>query len=270
MKEFIFRLFVAAVLLPVATCWGSSSANAMLLTDFQDLSLASESYWNGSDESGNFTSGELSFNNDYNASYMSWVGFAYSNMTDQTTVGYTNQYSAYVETPNSSDIYGVAYEGFAGQPIISSANPDQGGVIESIAVTNTTYAALSMLNGDAYAKKFGGVSGNDEDWFLVTFEGFNGSTSTGTVDFYLADYQSSNNANDYIISDWANVDLTSLGYVNRIELSFDSSDVGDFGINTPTYAAIGNVTMASVPEPSTVLMMLFGLLGLFLWRCHKR
>jgi hypothetical protein len=31
--------------------------------------------------------------------------------------------------------------------------------------TNTTYAALSMLSGDSFAKKFGGASGDDPDWF---------------------------------------------------------------------------------------------------------
>ena len=37
--------------------------------------------------------------------------------------------------------------------------------------TNTTYTALSMLNGDGFAKQFGGASGTDADWYNITIEG---------------------------------------------------------------------------------------------------
>ncbi len=36
-----------------------------LLSDFEDLSLDPESYWNGSDGSGSFTTGPARFHNDY-------------------------------------------------------------------------------------------------------------------------------------------------------------------------------------------------------------
>ena len=64
-----------------------------------------------------------------------------------------------------------------------------GKVIDGMYVTNGTYAYLSMLNGDAYAKKFGGVSGNDPDWFKLTIrKWYNGILANDSVTFYLADY----------------------------------------------------------------------------------
>ena len=48
---------------------------------------------------------------------------------------------------------------------------DTAGVIDGLYVTNNNYAYYSMLNGDAFAKKFGGGSSDDEDWFLLTITG---------------------------------------------------------------------------------------------------
>jgi hypothetical protein len=123
--------------------------------------------------------------------------------------------------------------------------------------TNTTYAALSMLNGDAFAKKFGGVSGTDADWFNITIEGLLGGAVIGNQVFYLADYRFADSADDYVIDQWTWVDLSGFGLVDELRFSFDSSDLGTFGINTPTYAAMD--FLVSVPEPNTALMFALGL-----------
>ena len=65
-------------------------------------------------------------------------------------------------------------------------------------VTNNTYAALSMWDGDAFAKKF---SAEDEDYFIAVFEGINADGEiTGTVNFYLADFRSGSNTG--ILDTW--------------------------------------------------------------------
>ncbi|MGD8501571.1 MAG: hypothetical protein PVJ86_13040, partial [Phycisphaerales bacterium] len=58
----------------------ASAANATVAT-FEDLDLPPESYWNGSDGSGGFTSGSAHFNNHYDPAWGSWDGFSYSNIT---------------------------------------------------------------------------------------------------------------------------------------------------------------------------------------------
>ena len=58
------------------------------VVDFEDLSLAPNSYWNGSDNSGGFTSRGAYFNNSYDQDYGSWDGWSYSNVVNTTTPGY--------------------------------------------------------------------------------------------------------------------------------------------------------------------------------------
>jgi hypothetical protein len=223
--------------------------------DFGDLSLAASSYYNGgpATNSAGWSSGGVSFSNtftDFGGGYSSWAGFAYSNTSDTTSSGFGNQYSAYSLTAPNSGVYGIAYySAYDPAPRITFAGEV---APQSVLLTNNTYAALEMLDGSAFAKKFGGATGDDADWFTVTFTGYDaGNAETGAVTFYLADYRFSNNALDYVVSDWTSVDLTGLGTgVKSITLVFDSSDVGMFGINTPTYAALDNLSFAAVPEPS--------------------
>ena len=235
----------------------TSGVTAGDVADFENLSLSPESYWNGSDGSGGFTSGGMFFHNTYNTSWDSWDQFAYSNVTDNTTAGYDNQYSAYPGGGYSSSAnYGVGFDGgdWGNKPIISF-NGDV--AVSSAYLTNTTYAALSMLNGDAFAKQFGGATGDDPDWFLLTITGKDGTgQGVGTVDFYLADYRFEENSLDYIVDTWQLVDLTGLGIVRSMEFSLSSSDTGDYGMNTPAYFAIDNV----VPEPASLMLLTLGTL----------
>ncbi len=221
--------------------------------DFDDLSLTLESFWNGSDQSGGFTSGGAYFNNNYDSTYESWDGFAYSNITDTASSGLAAQYNAITGVgQNGSTNYGLSFIGWTELPFITL---DTAGIVDGLYITNNNYAYYSMLNGDAYAKKFGGASGDDEDWFLLTITGKDsGGSTTGAVDFYLADYRFADNSEDYIVNTWEYVDLSSLGMVKNLEFNLSSSDVGDWGMNTPAYFALDTV----IPEPSTMALMAFG------------
>jgi hypothetical protein len=218
----------------------SVGSSAQLTSTFDDLTLEENSYWNGSDASGSFVSGQATFNNEFNAEWYSWSGFAYSNIEDNTTAGYGNQYSAIpgmgaMESTN----FGVCYTGSA--DTISFENSKD---LFGIYVTNATYAALSMQEGDDYAKKFGGVSGDDADWFLLEIEAYNADMEpAGVVEFYLADYRFDNNEEDYILNDWEWVDLSSLKQVSFLTFTLTSSDNGDWGMNTPSYFCMDNLTV---------------------------
>lgn len=223
------------------------------IADFEDLSLSPESYWNGSDESGGFLSGGAHFGNNYNTDYGSWDGFAYSNMTDTTTEGMAAQYNAIPGLgQGGSANYAIGYVGWEGPPVVTLDFPR---VVDGLHVTNNNYAYYACRDGSLFGKKFGGESGDDEDWFMLTITGRDVSdTTTGTVDFYLADYRFEDNGQDYVLSTWEYVDLSSLGEVKKLEFSLTSSDVGDWGMNTPAYFAIDKI----VPEPATVLLLALG------------
>jgi hypothetical protein len=251
---------------------GPGAAVADLTIDLQDLALDQGSYWNGSDESGGFTTGGAFFNNNYNPAYSSWNAWAYSNMTDMTTPGYANQYSAYVASgPGGTNVFGVAYTSVWPPDLPPRITLPQGTRAGSMKVTNTTYAYLSMRAGDDYAKKFGGDSGSDPDWFLLTVTGLDADDNpiaAGPVEFYLADYRFSDDALDYIIDDWTDVDLSSLVDARKLEFSLTSSDNHpNYGMNTPAYFAVDNINV--IPEPSMLVLLAAGVFGLIRW-CRRR
>ena len=211
------------------------------ISTFDDLPLDStNAYWNGSDTTGGFQSGSAYFYNSYNVDWGSWSGFAYSNMTDDTTAGWGNQYSAITASGvNGSANYAVSY---AGSPSSVKLKGDLAGtVLKGVFITNSTYAALSMQDGDAYAKKFGGAEGTDPDWFLLTIRGYENGNYTDSVNFYLADFRSDDPQQDYILKSWGWVDLQPLGAVDSLTFELHSSDVGDYGMNTPAYFCMDNL-----------------------------
>ncbi len=238
-----------------------SVATAGLLADFDDLTLAADSYWSGiytvDGTGGNydtayFHSGVAAFENHSDGDWESWGGFAYSNKIDNITGDYTNQYSVYTAYAHSSENFAIGYQdAFNGyNPTVILDEPLQ---IGRIYVTNTTYTAVTMRDGGMFARKFGGTTGDDEDWFLLTITGRDEADQiTGAVEFFLADFRFEDNAEDYIIDDWAEVDLSSLGTVKSIEFTFDSSDTGQFGINTPTYFALDTISRAPTPQEAAI------------------
>ncbi|MCC7408621.1 MAG: DUF4465 domain-containing protein [Phycisphaeraceae bacterium] len=253
-----FRTLVVAVLATLLTLPAAASGVA----DFEDLALAPESHWSGDypiDGVGGegqittFTSGCVAFTNYSDGDWSYWRGFAYSNVTDNTTPGYGNQFSAFPGSGvHGSANYAVADTSYAAEIILPTPTMVLGGYF-----TNTTYAALSMLNGDAFAKKFGGPTGEDPDFLLLTVTGRDGQGQiTGTVELYLADYTQPA-GQDVLLSQWTWVDLIGLGEsVKTIAFAMTSSDVGPWGINTPTYFALDDLTLAPLPEPATLTPLL--------------
>jgi len=220
---------------------------------FENFNLAEDSALNGSDLSGGYSDGNLFFPNSYDVQFGSWAGFSVSTKTDVTTPGFTNDLSCIAgEGALNSNSYAVGYFPFPlyEQVIDITGNAD-GGAMEGMYVNNSTYAFLSMRDGDAFAKKFGGVSGNDPDFFKLKIQKYlNGSLGSAMVEFYLADFRFSDNSLDYIVDEWTYVDLTSLGNADSLLLSFESSDTGQFGINTPTYVCLDELTTKDGPATS--------------------
>lgn len=230
------------------------AVNAQRVADFENLTLSPNSYWNGSTapKGTSFTSNDIVFPN-YFEGYWSG-GWAYSNKTDSTTAGYTNMYSAVTAKGyNASANYAI---GTAGSVIKLSQLP-QGQNVKGVYITNGTYAALSMRDGDGaggFARRFGDTTkinsgkphGDVKDWFRLTIKGYkDGMLKTDSVDFYLADYRFDDNSKDYIVRTWEWVDLAKLGTVDSILFLLSSSDVGKFGMNTPAYFCIDNFTLGS-------------------------
>lgn len=108
-----------------------------------------------------------------------------------------------------------------------------------VKVTNTCYAYFTMLHGDDFCKKF-----EKGDWMKLVAHGVTNS-ETGlerTVEFYLANCTSSD-ASEGILNRWERFDLSPLGNVEAIYFTLESSDSGQWGMNTPSYFAIAEFTI---------------------------
>jgi hypothetical protein len=212
--------------------------------DFEELATGSQGYWNGSDQSGKFTAADMDFDNEYSLDFNSWQGFSYSQKADVTTPGSPNLYSVY-NANNGSNKFALYYQPWNGDEFAHfPAGLEY--QLRSVKICNTTYAALSMKYGDLFAKKFGGDTGNDEDWFKMTIIGYNAAgDSIHSVDFYLADYRFDDNSKDYIVDKWTTVDLRALGKVNKITVRYASTDNGLYGINTPAIACFDDLIYES-------------------------
>lgn len=244
----------------------STPAGAVTTLDFEDvgsnLPVDGNPYYQGADGAAGFQSQGANFSNsftDFGGGFTAWDGWSYSQATDVLTPGFGNQFSAYAGGGvGGSATYGVAFPGTFGDPSISTITFASEVDVLGAYLSNTTYAALSMLNGDGFSEKFGGTDGTEPDWLLLTVHGFDGlGDVTGTVDFYLADYRFANDALDYVVDTWTWIDLTGLGPVASLDFTLSGSDTGEFGLNTPAYFALDDLVV--VPEPGTAALLAVGL-----------
>ena len=226
---------------------GLPTLSAQSLTvGFEEFGLPVDSFLSEA-PNGAFSSPPLEFPNTFDGGFFS--GWAISSKTDVTTPGFTNEYSAITgQGADNSLNYAVGFPPFGGKLIIRRAS--EGTAVErqfrDLFVTNTTYAYLSMLEGDQFAKQFGGPSGDDPDFFSIVIRAYEGGQLLpDSVEFFLADFRFDDNELDYIVSAWTQVNLSNTfdQVVDSLEIDFRSSDVGDFGINTPKYVAIDNVRL---------------------------
>jgi len=130
-------------------------------------------------------------------------------MTDTITAGWGNQYSSVTGSgANNSATYGVYYP----QGSITS---NGWLVFDSIKLTNTTYAALSMRDGDAFAKKFGDtVDANG------AVDGTNGE------DFLKVQKQHSNNT--VILSDISQSGMPAKTLYTKVAQWINSKNISQF------------------------------------------
>ncbi len=236
------------------------------VVDFEGLQLDANSAAPGDASQLPFESEGAIFNRTWNTEFDCCPGaWAYSNQKDLMTPGFTNSYSAYV-FPDGGGVEGssnfaVATNGSQGEATVTLPSPSR---ILGTYVANSTYSYLAAVNGDDAA---GFVKGPfaDGDWFRLDFVGLDDQgQELGVEPFYLADYR---DGKSEAISDWTWVDLTALGdSVSRLEFRMTSTDTGQFGMNTPAYFAIDNLSYQVVPEPSAFAGLWLALMMLLLWR----
>lgn len=165
-------------------------------------------------------------------------GFTYTSGTDKSTPGYTNLSAITGEGVNTNAYFtanagGIAYGGLAAEISFKDGKAYKA---KECYVTNTTYAYLAIKdqndgNATPYVKEW-----TAEDKFTLTITGYNGETETNSIDFLLADGLN-------IVNTWHKVDLSTLGEVTKIQFSLSSTDSSLWGMNTPSYFCLDQLTV---------------------------
>ncbi len=225
----------------IMICYYALHAQTYPVT-FDNLNLPiQENVWRGKDQKGGFSSNGFVFRNTYDAGWDYWTGASYCNIKDDTSEGFTNQFASYaLGGINKTEQYAT----LTGNAWIILEKPAK---INGMFISNSTYTALSIKNGDAFAKKFGGVDGNDKDYFKLKAFGMYNGIKVDSAEMMLADYTASDNAKDYILKDWSWLDLSQWPIIDSIGFDYESSDTGKYGINTPKYFCVDDINGAS-PE----------------------
>lgn len=242
-----------------------------LIIDFETWSLDSESAWigpvdeegalhrpgffGGTERVGAFAIDEAEFVNRYNLSFDSWSGFGISNQTDQLTPGAANQTSAFVVSERE-DLGGQFAVAFGYVDELDPTSHEQLHELPHVQipdhtfpllmhVANTTYAALSMRDGDQFAERFGGEDGTAPDFFRLTVYGVDEAEQLlpHVAEVYLADFRFEDHTSDYIADEWIPVDLTQLAAARKLYFNLDSSDSNASGMVTPAYFALDNLVL---------------------------
>lgn len=114
-------------------------------------------------------------------------------------------------------------------------------LIENLMYCPTSYLYGVMSNGNPYGSNPDMSLEQVRGWFMMTVTGYDAQGNvTSTVSEYVADFRDSERKVE-IPTTWKQLNLSSLGKVNRIEFNFSGSDTGAYGLNTPAYMAIDNI-----------------------------
>ena len=201
---------------------------------FENISLGVDSINSYStDGVQNWSSGDFGFSTGVAYSGTYYFNYVVSGQKSNAYKDYTDQYHsapggaaqgnnfavAFLDTYSEGASLNIKYTGFATY-------------LPGTYVTNNAYAASVIKTGNEFSRAF-----KDGDYYKLTFTGYLAGVKIGTVDFYLADYR---NGKNLIVREWTYVELKDLGIVDEIRCTLESTDNGDYGMNTPAYFCLDN------------------------------
>ncbi len=268
---------------------------ADIVVDFETFPLPSSGYVNGPADNavevttehswgsntsmvGAFNVNGVGFGNNYSNLYGSWSGFAISNHNNTTEAGYLNQYSVYgTGGVNGSSNFAVAYgyhdtaEQLAALPELAfdPTNADHllglpsiyipsGYQVAHTWISNTTYAALSMLEGDSFTgSPFGGEDGTRVDHMTLNIFGLDefGIAIPESIEVILGNFNYDSSLPYGVIEGWNWVDLSPLQDASSLHFNITSTAFNDYGLTVPAYFALDNLTLTAVPEPTSLALL---------------
>ncbi len=225
---------------------GVTMLSAQNFIDFEELTLEPETHWNGSNLSGSFTSKSMTFYNQYEEAWGSWLGFAYTNETDNLTNSWDNMYTSASGSGNfGSDNYAVGYvqgdwmNNYVPIPIgIKINTAELTDPFNGMYVSLSAWTSLYIDDAEYYE--------NGNHWLKLVITGINSELDFEiSKEIILADYRFSEISN-YKMDSWNYINMQWAEGCDSLSFVMFTSDSGDFGPNTPTYFCLDNLIG---PEP---------------------
>ncbi|MEE1167852.1 MAG: DUF4465 domain-containing protein [Alistipes sp.] len=191
-----------------------------------------------SDYSYGYENDHLEFEYFYNEEYAYWGGFAQSRVKDADAANglFANQYAVYNEAAASGDSFLIYYYDSYNEPC-DIVVKQQGVSLRDVMLNLTTYTYASITNEaiNDFARVF-----VDGDYLKVVFTGMRGNEATGVVECYVVDYR---DGKCEMTTEWTTFSLLGLGdNYNRVRVTIETTDVGEWGANTPLYIALDNLS----------------------------
>lgn len=184
-----------------------------------------------------YESDHFRFEHFYNEEFGYWGGFAWTKMFDaDATHGlYENQFAVYNETASHGGGALVYYYDSYNAPCDIRLMRDVMLVSVRLNLTTYTYASITDEEINSFARKF-----EDGDYFKVVFTSLQGDKEVGKVECYVVDYR---DGKRLMATHWDLFDLTALGKdYQRVRVTIETTDVGDWGANTPLYIALDELS----------------------------
>ena len=194
-------------------------------------------YWSGGHAVSNYNSGDIADHGGFNTQLTVYkAGVAGLSRTGGGHNGSDN-FAVHFGYADNSD-YGLKEDAL---PALSFADNAER-VIDSMWVTNTTYALNCYIDGNGLTAKIG-----DDDWVKLVATGYNAAgAKTGTAELYLC------NGPKNIVMDWTKWDLSGLGKVQRVTFNVTGSSDNGYGFSQPAYFAYDDVAVRFEKEAKPV------------------
>ena len=222
--------------------------------DFELDSFLADSkvVWNGSTGSQHFTDGMLDmkygwdtawggiWSSQWALSKSTYKTVEPSNFTNHLYSNVTGRGSSLSKRSKSNRAYMVGNN----HSTIKTNVAYMSSAVISIDITNSLFAYNSMKFGDQFAKKF---SHADNDSLILVISTYLVGTKTNEARVILADFRHADTTKNFILDSWQTVYFKNKANCDSMHFELLSSDNGDWGINTPAYFALDNISIDS-PE----------------------
>lgn len=179
----------------------------------------------------------LKFEYFFNEEFAYWGGFVHSKVKDSDAANglFANQYAVYNDSAASGEGFMLYYYDAYNEPC--DIVLERSVTLAEVKLNLTTYTYASITNEaiNDFARVFA-----DGDYLKVVFTAMNGDDVTGVVECYVVDYRDGKRE---MATNWNSYSLANLGSgYNRVRVTIETTDVGEWGANTPLYIAMDDLS----------------------------